>query len=219
MMDLKLLRLDYNPPDILEIGYGDIFEKVKEITIITSLMQTFERFILVCEVVWKGEPDVEHLKNLMMVENAEEVSRDRNTSLAIVSGQFPDVYREVIRNFFDTFHCFIEFPARLTLKTLTGSIVGTQENLNRFLSFTKTWGAEYNIISIKKYQPRVEGALSALTSKQYMCLETAVRLGYFDVPRKTHSRELASELNLSHATVLEHMKKGQRSIFTALFKE
>ena len=37
MTDLKILRLNYNPPDILELGYGDIFEKVKEITILTSL--------------------------------------------------------------------------------------------------------------------------------------------------------------------------------------
>jgi predicted DNA binding protein len=219
MMDLKILRLDYNPPDILELGYGDIFEKVKEITILTSLMQTFERYILVCEVVWKGEPDAEHLKNLIMIEDAEEISRDHNTSLAIVSGQFPDVYRQVIRDFFDTFHCFIEFPARLTLSTLTGSIVGTQEDLNRFLSFAKAWGAEYNIVSIKKYQPRVEGALSALTAKQYMCMETAVRLGYFDTPKRVRSRDLAAVLNLSHTTVLEHLKKGQRSIFSALFKE
>jgi predicted DNA binding protein len=219
MMDLKILRLDYNPPNILEIGYGDIFEKVKEITILTSLMQTFERFILVCEVVWKDEPDAEHLKNLMMIENAEEISREGNTSLAMVSGKFPDVYQDVIRDFFDTFHCFIEFPARLTLRTLTGSIVGTQENLNRFLSFTKAWGAEYRTISIKRYQPSVEGALSALTAKQYMCLETAIRLGFFEIPRKIDSRKLASHLDLSHATVLEHIKKGQRSILSALFKE
>lgn len=218
-MDLKILRLDYNPPDILELGYGDIFEKVKEITVLSTLMQTFERFILVCDVIWKGEPDLEHIKKMQLVEKAEEISRDQNSSLVMVSGKFPDMYSVVIRNFFDTFNCFIEFPARLTVQTLTGSIVGTQENLNRFLSFAKAWGSEYNTISIKKYQPRVEGALSELTPKQYLCLETAVRLGYFDVPRKINSRELAAELSLSHATVLEHLKKGQRSIFSALFKE
>jgi predicted DNA binding protein len=219
MMDLKILRLDYNPPDILELGYGDIFEKVEEVTVLSTLMQTFERFILVCEVIWKGEPDLEQMKKLQLVEKVEEISRDQNTSLVMVSGKFPDMYSVVIKKFFETFNCFIEFPARLTLQTLTGSIVGTQENLNRFLSFAKAWGSEYSIISIKKYQPRVEGALSDLTTKQYLSLETAVRLGYFDVPRKVNSRQLAAELKLSHATVLEHLKKGQRSIFSALFKE
>jgi len=219
MMDLKILRLDYNPPGILELGYGDIFNKIREVTILTPLMQTFERFILVCEIIWKDKPDPDELKNLMLVERAEEISRDQSTSIVIVSGQFPDHYREVIRKFFDTFHCFIEFPARLTERTLTGSIVGAQDDLNRFLAFTNAWGAQYRIISIKKYQPRVEGALSALTPKQYTCMEAAVRLGYYDVPRRVNSRELAAELDLSHATVLEHLKKGQRAIFSALFKE
>ena len=219
MTDLKILRINYNPPNILELGYADIFEKASEITIFTSLMQTFERFILVGEVVWRDEPDIEYMKKLLIIETAEEITTDQNRTLMMVSGQFPDVYTDVIRKFFDTFNCFIEFPARLTSTTLTGSIVGNQDDLNRFLSFAEAWGAKYEIISIQKYQPRVEGALSALTAKQYKCLETAVRLGYFDVPRRINSRELANELKLSHATVLEHLKKGQRSIFSALFKE
>jgi len=113
----------------------------------------------------------------------------------------------------------LEFPARFTEKALTGSIVGTSENINRFLSFAEEWGASYEILSVSKYQPRVEGVLSNLTPKQYHCLETALRLGYFDVKRKVDSRELAKVLGLSHATVLEHIKKGQREILRALFKE
>lgn len=218
-MDLKLLRMNYNPPDILELGYGEMFSSIVEITIITPLMQTFERFILVCEVIWKEEPDFEFIKGLKLVENIEEISREGNASLVMVSGKFPDIYKDIIKKFFNTFNCFIEFPARLTANTMTGSIVGTQENLNRFLYFAEAWGAKYETISIIKYQPRVEGALSSLTAKQFHCLETAVRMGYFDTPRKTNSRELAGELDLSHATVLEHIKKGQRSIFSALFKE
>lgn len=219
MMDLKLLRMNYNPPDILELGYDEMFERIDEVTIISPLMQTFERFILVCEIVWKDGPDLDYIKGLRMVENIEEISREGSTSLVMVSGKFPDIYTEVIRKFFNTFNCFIEFPARLTRKTMTGSIVGTQDDLNRFLSFASAWGAEYETISIIKYQPRVEGALSKLTNKQFRCLETAVRMGYFDTPRMVNSRELAKELELSHATVLEHIKKGQRALFSALFKE
>ncbi|MFW3147020.1 MAG: helix-turn-helix domain-containing protein [Thermoplasmatota archaeon] len=219
MMDLKILRLNYNPPDILELGYGDMFEHIDEVTIVTSLMQTFERFILVCEVVWKEEPRVEFVKDLDLVERIVEISSDGKRSMVMVSGQFPDVYTEIIRKFFDTFNCFIEFPARFTAQTMTGSIVGRQGDLNRFLSFAQAWGAKYEIISIRTYQPRMEGVLSTLTQKQYQCLEAAVRLGYFDTPRRINSRELASELGLSHTTVLEHIKKGQRSLFSSLFKE
>lgn len=219
MTDLKILRLNYNPPDILELGLEKIFERVDEVTIIKPLMQTFERFILVCEVVWKEETDIEFLKDVKVIEKAEEISTDGKRSLLMVTGKFPEIYTDVIRKFFDTFNCFLEFPAHFTEKALTGSIVGNKDNINRFLSFAEAWGATYEVISIRNYQPRIEGALSNLTPKQFQSLEYAVRMGYFDIPRKISSRELASEIGISHATVLEHIKKGQREIFHALFKE
>jgi len=219
MSDLKILRLNYNPPDILELGLEKIFEKVDSVTVIKPLMQTFERFILVCEVIWKDEPNLDFLMKVKLVDKADEISRDGNRSLLMVTGKFPEIYTDVIKKFFDTFNCFMEFPARFTESNLTGSIVGTSEDINRFLAFAEAWGATYEIISVRKYQPRIEGALSNLTPKQFQSLESAVRLGYFDIPRKMNSRELASEVGLSHATVLEHIKKGQREIFQALFKE
>ena len=134
MMDLRILRMNYNPPNIQEIGYGEMFEGIHEVTILTSLMQTFERFILICDVRWKGDPDPDFMGSLRLVESAEEISRDRDRSLVMVSGQFPDPYRTVIREFFETFNCFLEFPASFTRDTMTGSIVGTRENLNMFLT-------------------------------------------------------------------------------------
>ncbi len=219
MTDLKILRMNYDPPDILELGLDKIFDEVEEITVIKPLMQTFERFILVCDVVWKNKVNIPFLTKVRIVETAEEISTDGKRSLLMVSGKFPEIYTDVIKKFFDTFNCFMEFPARFTESGLTGAIVGTNEDINRFLSFAEAWGATYKVISVRKYQPRMEGALSNLTNKQFQCLEAAVRRGYFDIPRSISSRDLAKEIGISHATFLEHIKKGQREILQAMFKE
>jgi len=219
MMDLRILRLNYNPPNILEIGYDEMFSRIEEVTIVTSLMQTFERFILVCDVKWIDRPDPVFMGNLKLVESAEEISRDRNRSLIMVSGQFPDPYRELLREFFQTFNCFLEFPARFTRETMTGSIVGTQENLNKFLEFATSMGSTYQIISIKKYEPRAQNLLAGLTPKQYSCLHEAFRQGFFETPRRVDSRELSAKLGIAHTTLLEHIKKGQRAILGTLFRE
>ena len=71
MTDLRILRLNYNPPDILELGYAEMFERIEEVTVIKPLMQTFERFILVCEVVWKNQPDLTFLDKVNLVDSAE----------------------------------------------------------------------------------------------------------------------------------------------------
>lgn len=218
MMDLKILKLRYIPPDILELGYGEMFEWIDEITIFHPLMQTFERFTMVCEIVWRERKDEKFLKDLGIVDMVEEIKRDGNTSLVMVSGQFPEIYTDVLRKFFETFNCFIEFPAKFNREAMIGSIVGTRENLNHFLSFTKEWGAEYEVLSVQNYHPRMEGALSELTPKQISCLEAAVRYGYFDTPKKIGARELANKLNISHATLLEHLKKGEKTILSTLFR-
>lgn len=219
MADLRIIRLNYNPPDIEELGFSELFTKIEEVTVIKPLMQTFERFILVCEVVWKNEMDLSFLNKINMVDRAEEISTEGNRTLVMVHGNFPQIYTEALKAFFETFDCFLEFPARLTEKALTGSIVGTNDNINMFLSFAEEWGATYEVVSVRSYQPQVQGVLSNLTPKQFRSLQTAVRLGYFDIPRKISSRDLANELELSHATVLEHIKKGQREIYQSLFKE
>lgn len=218
MMDLKILKLKYIPPDIEELGYGEIFDKVEVLTVFHPLMQTFDRFMLVCEVVWGEEADRKFLKDLQIVEMAEEIKRDGKTSLVMVSGQFPEIYSEVLQKFFETFNCFIEFPARLTKEAMFGSIVGSQDNLNKFLSFAEAWGAEYEVLSVQNYHPRIEAALSELTPKQHMCLDAAVREGYFNTPKKIGARDLAKKLGISHATLLEHLKKGEKIILSTLFR-
>jgi len=219
MLDLKVLRLNYNPPYMEELGYDRIFETVDEVTVHTSLMQTISRYIFVADVRWKNEIDLSILDELDVVGTAEEITREKNVSTMMISGKLPEHYSSVINEFFQTFNCFIEFPAKFTRETLTGSIVGTQEDLNRFLDFAREWGAEYEILSIRKYHPKMEGALKALTHRQYLCMEQAYRMGYFDSPRKVDSRRLAKAIGISHSTLLEHLRKGERTIFSILFSE
>jgi len=218
MMDLRILRLNYNPPNILELGYGEMFERIEEITFVSSLMQTFERFMLVCDVKWSDAPDPPFLERVLLIESAQEISTVGNRSFMLVSGQFPDAYRKMIKEFFETFKCFIEFPASFRRETMTGSIVGTQENLNMFLEFARTWGATFEILSIKRYEPRVEKALSGLTKRQYAVLETAYLNGYFDLPKRCDSRELGQKMGMAHTTFLEHLKKAERTVLEDLFK-
>ncbi len=218
MLDLKILKLLYNPPDVFDLGYEKIFLKAKRVTVLNTLIQNLDNFILTVEVDWLSKPDNNFIKQLKFVKDSIEFLRSKNRSICLVSGKLPKEYSEILIQLSSNFNCFLEFPIKMEKKAIIGNIVGSHEDINRFLEFIKSWGAEFEIISIKKYYPKGYGIISELTPQQLKCLEFAVEKGYFDFPKKHDSRAIAKDLEISHTTFIEHIKRAEKIIFSNLFR-
>lgn len=59
------------------------------------------------------------------------------------------------------------------------------------------------------------GSAGALTPDQREVLEAALAQGYFQVPREVTTRELADELDRSHQTVSELLRRGTENLVAA----
>jgi len=219
MLDLRIIKLHYYPPDVFDIGYEGFFERIEHLEILAPLMQTPSKFIFVVEIEWKKKPNISVIKDIPFIEDVSEISQGRKTSMALISGSFPSEFEDIIDRFSNQFECFLEFPLTFTPVYISGSMVGTKDNLNKFLGFIDNWGAEYKIQSIKKYIFPGSGVLSTLTPQQYRCLKHALENGYFEIPKRFDSRALASQLDISHTTFLEHIRKSERVIFELLFRK
>lgn len=55
-----------------------------------------------------------------------------------------------------------------------------------------------------------------LTSKQYQALALALESGYFRVPKKTTTDQIAKRLGVPPTTLEEHLRKGQSKVLTAI---
>ncbi|HET7324691.1 MAG TPA: helix-turn-helix domain-containing protein, partial [Halococcus sp.] len=53
-----------------------------------------------------------------------------------------------------------------------------------------------------------------LTDRQHEVIEHALTAGYFEWPREITSDELAAELDISRATLLEHLRKAESKLLT-----
>ncbi len=218
MLELRIINMRYHPPDVFEIGYREIFDSLRRIEIMTPLMQTFTKFIFVVELQWRKEPTMECLISLPFIADVTEISARDSTTLALLSGTFPSDSSDMIKVFSNVFECFFEFPIILERDYIEGAIVGTNANINKFLTFIEGWGADFETLSIKNYTVKGRGALSALTTQQHRCLRTAMEEGYFDIPKRNNARSVAAQLDISHATFLEHIRKAQKKIFGILFR-
>lgn len=57
-----------------------------------------------------------------------------------------------------------------------------------------------------------------LTTRQREVLETAVRMGYFEYPRKASASEVASELGIVTSTFAEHLAAAQARLLDSVFE-
>jgi predicted DNA binding protein len=97
------------------------------------------------------------------------------------------------------------------------TIVGTHDMLREAL---KAVPDEINISiqQVGQYSPGTRDMLSMLTERQREVFETAVEMGYYDIPRQVNQSDLAEALDCAPSTVDEHLRKAESKMLSALLR-
>ncbi len=93
-------------------------------------------------------------------------------------------------------------------------ISGGKGSLRRMLSVLKKTKVSVHLKRISTVNGK-----GGLTIRQEHVIRYAMRSGYFDYPRKVTLERLASMLNVSPSTISEILRRVERKIFEAYFKE
>ncbi|WP_436926819.1 helix-turn-helix domain-containing protein [Halosimplex amylolyticum] len=75
-------------------------------------------------------------------------------------------------------------------------------------------GVTIEVVETGSYEPGVRQLFGRLTARQREVLATAVRAGYYDAPRRATHADLAERLDVSPATVGEHLRKIESRVFS-----
>jgi hypothetical protein len=91
-------------------------------------------------------------------------------------------------------------------------VLGETGKLRRLLHQMTEDGMEYKVLdsSDAKFEPN--SPLSQLTQKQRKTLLAAFDGGYYELPRRIDSSEVAVKLGLDKSTVAEHLRKAERTL-------
>ena len=216
MDDLNILKLAVAPLDIYGIGYDELFSKIEKVSVVSTLMETPKRYVVVLEVVWKANPDLEIMDKLEFIRSATELGSEGSTHLYLVTGHHLPFYSDIVFEIFEKFNCFFEHPIVYTQKYVYISLVGRRKDLERFKDYLEEIHPDFRVISMKRYYVRGRSLLSILSPQQYRCLKLAVENGFYDIPKRVDTRKLAKATGLAHGTYSFHVRKAQRSIFKAI---
>lgn len=96
---------------------------------------------------------------------------------------------------------------------LRGTLLGTDEAFQRTVDALPA-ALDFEVESMGDYHREAGTVFSTLTDRQREILGTAIRVGYYEVPRRASQADIASELGLSTATVSEHLRRIEANVFS-----
>lgn len=104
--------------------------------------------------------------------------------------------------------------------TVSGSVVGREVLQGVMAAAGETVGVKLTRVYPLKAEAREEpGRRWNFTPAQEECIQTALEMGYFEIPRKTSSEAVAAELGIGKSAFLERLRRGEAALFEGVFGE
>lgn len=213
---MRKLTVEMEPDESFQDCMEEAFQKIESYEILEALKINYEDGICVdlIEVTTRQGVDIEDVGSIdkMEIINVIRSQDNKHTCLA--------KYFEVEENmdeFRETDLDLIQSsPTIIAQDKITVTMLGENENLNRFLDYIKK--GENKILSINVYRASYQkhDLLNVLTEKQRDILKAAHQFGYYDYPKKINSEKLSKKVDVSKATLVQHLRKAEGRIMNEI---
>lgn len=101
--------------------------------------------------------------------------------------------------------------------TLTVTVAG-QQNLLQEAFHRIPDEIRWEVRRAGEYDPDTNGTAAELTARQHEVMQTAVELGYYEVPRRATCGDIAAELDCATSTVDEHLRKAESRLVGSIWR-
>ena len=98
-------------------------------------------------------------------------------------------------------------------------VVGEAKQLRAFTKYVENLKVKFTVVSLTDVKFPERSPLENLTEKQRAVLTSAFDHGYYDMPRKISSQELAKKLGLRGSTLIEHRRKAERKLLAGILSK
>lgn len=161
----------------------------------------------ICNVTLEPGVSIDTLKNGMIDDLIVLKSEGRDYT-CMMKGKFSNE----VSAFIGQFDLKLEYPIVYDKGMCQLSMVGSSEELCEIVRAAGNNHWEFEILSVREYDPHVSSMLNALTKKQKEVLLEAYSSGYFDRPRKIDADGLAGKMGIHKTTLLEHLHKAEKRL-------
>lgn len=107
---------------------------------------------------------------------------------------------------------YISTPYEMKDGMLRITFIGGENEINGFVVYFKKLGVKFRVVLLIDAKFLPSSPLSYLTERQREVISTAYHLGYYDVPRKIESNDIAKRLGIRASTLVVHRRKAEKRL-------
>ena len=192
-------------------GYGDLFLAVEHARVLQNLTLTQNLFVDLWAVRFQPGKGPRDLVGPFGIESASPVATRGGLDLVVVRAPFHGFLKKLYFEYGVSFHPPLDFRPDAIRVTL----IGSDAAMGRALGYLRRSKIAFQTISAGRYEGAWSEGVAGLTPHQRKVLELAFARGYFDVPGKVTSRDLAKELGTSHQAAIDTLHRAERHLISA----
>jgi len=206
---MRKLTIEMEPDEMFTEGMREEFQKIQSYQILEALKISYEEGICVdlIEVTLREGISIKDLKKIDKMEIINVIRSDGNKHTCLAkyfeTEENMDKFQETDLDLINS------TPTIIAQDKITVSMIGENENLNKFIEMLKSNGAKIINMNITKSAYKKLDILDVLTDKQRNILITAHKYGYYDYPKRINSQQLSKKVDIGKATLVQHLRKAE----------
>jgi hypothetical protein len=114
--------------------------------------------------------------------------------------------------------CYL-VAAEIRDETMKITLLGSVKQIKDILAALQRHEIHYKILSLTDAKFSLDSPLNCLTEKQRRVLIASYRYGYYSLPRKASSEQVAKKLSLHKSALATHRRKAELRLITEILKE
>jgi predicted DNA binding protein len=213
------LVLEVSEKELSKIGINmPGFYKIKSLELLHFLRHDPEELAAVWRIELRdsNEKITDMLTNSLLAETLV-LDHEKNGKYTVFMRTGPIISSAL--NFIDASGGYLFSPLEIRDGKLKLSFIGSESQVQEFLNRVNQIGIHYKVASLTDASFSPDSPLNKLTEKQREVLVAAHKLGYYEVPRKINSEQLAKKLGIGDSTLVEHLRKAEQRLINHILTE
>jgi predicted DNA binding protein len=187
--------------------------KIKSLQLLYFLRQDAEEFAAITRIEFKDKTTpMEELPKGELLLDAQIIEREKNGTYIAFIRSGPSL--SSVLSYIGIEGGYLFPPLGIDDGKVKFSFLGSEGQIKDFMEKIDAIGIKYRVVLLADADFSPVSILNQLTQKQREVLIAAYKYGYYDVPRKITSQELAKKLGLVDSTVVEHLRKAEQRLIT-----